>query len=114
MKTFNKIFAIAAIAAASLFSAQNASAAVISENGTETEYAYGFDVTFEMLKGSDWAAFDQMIEENPNRQQIVVLGVQLNDAKHAGTLTSEEEQEYLEALLALDCPAVLALMLLVV
>ena len=109
MKTLNKLFAIAAIAAASLFSAQTASAAVLDDGTTTTEATQEADVTFVMYFGSSWAYYDTLIADNPNRNEIVKLCVQMNAAKKAGTLTEELSAEIVAQLNALDCPGVIML-----
>ena len=108
MKTLNKLFAIAAIAAASMFSAQPASAAVL-DDGTTTEATQEEDVTFVMYFGSSWAYYDTLIADNPNRNEIVKLCVQMNAARKAGTLTEELSSEIVAQLNALDCPGVIIL-----
>lgn len=91
MKTINKFFAIAAIAAASMFSVQTASAAVQTVNataGTQTETL--LNLKFADYYGSGWEDVDKVISDNPNRDQIVMCGVVLRDGLKKGTLSDEE------------------------
>ena len=103
MKTLNKLFAIAAIAAASLFSAQTASAAVLDDGTTTTEATQEADVTFVMYFGSSWAYYDTLIADNPNRNEIVKLGVELHNLVQADAITEDEKVERMEQLYMLGC-----------
>jgi dihydrofolate reductase len=86
MKKFNKIFAIAAIAAASMFSVQTASAAVqTNDTGIETL----LNLKFVDFLGSDWAPLDERIKDNPDKDKLVMLGVAMYQSKIKGTLTDE-------------------------
>ena len=111
MKAINKFFAIAAIAATSMFSAQTASAAVLTDDDTSVEYICG--TTFEELWGSDWAQFDAMIADNPNRQQIFEEAVELRVGFSLNAFTHDETVKRMESLEALTCPMELIIALFV-
>ena len=116
MKAINKFFAIAAIAATSMFSAQNASAAVLTDDDdTSLEYIMPSTcgTTFEQLWGSDWAQFDAMIADNPNRQQIFKEAVELRVGFPLNAFTHDETVKRMESLEALTCPMELIIALLV-
>ena len=109
MKTLNKLFAIAAIAAASMFSAQNASAAVLDDGTTtETEMPTKCGITFEKVWGSDWAEYDAMLVGNANSCKIVEICVEMCNKHTAGTLTNDEFGDMLNELYNLNCPEELA------
>ena len=107
MKKYNKIFAIAAIAAASLFSAQNANAAVLvdvdDEPATEAVEDTQANCSFEMTLGEEWTEFDDMIKDNPNRVEIVKLGNEIINLKKKSKMTDEKETEMIQTLYDMGC-----------
>ena len=102
MKKLHKIFAIAAIAAASMFSAQPASAAVTSVDATTS--ASSLDLTFGYYWGDAWMLADIMIENNPHKNEIVVVGMAYHIALQKGTITESDKEYYVNQLLEYDCP----------
>ena len=102
MKAINKFFAIAAIAAATMFSVQTASAGVISKLGSTSEYS---GATFVGYLGSDWSSLDEMLEGNANRDAIVLLGVEMYNKYKAGVITGSGCDEYWTKLDELGCPS---------
>ena len=107
MKNLHKIFAVAAIAAASMFTTQNACAAVLDDGDNKTEATITetaeADLTFVMYLGSDFAPYDEMIADNPNRNEIVKLGVELHNLVQADAITEDEKVERMEQLYMLGC-----------
>lgn len=109
MKTFSKIFAIAAIAAASLLSAQNANAAVLTYDddislATETDMPPICYSTFAEMWGSQWAQYDAMIADNPNQPQIFMQGIEFRYGMKANSFTQAESVSRMQSLQALNCP----------
>ena len=106
MKTFNKIFAIAAIAAASMFSVQTASAGIIKGTNTSVTYKGDFQTsfTFEMLLGGEWTQYDALLTDNPNSGAIVLTCVDAYCKYTTGTLTTAEYTQTIAKLNSLGCP----------
>lgn len=110
MKAINKFFAIAAIAATSMFSVQTASAAVVSTYDATTSEYTGY--TFVALLGDDWSKFDELLVGNANREEIVLTGAELYCRYTAGAITMNDCTPYWTKLNSLGCPQVLTMALL--
>ena len=95
MKTFNKIFAMAAVAATSLFSAQPASAAQSANTKLNLKFADYYC--------SEWETMDNWIINNPNRDKIVTLGIALHEGTKHQTLSGDTKQQMIDDLVALGC-----------
>lgn len=104
MKTFNKIFAMAAVAATSLFSAQPANAATTSAaRAAGRRPTAKMSLKFADYYCSEWETIDNWIMNNPNRDKIVTLGIALHEGAQRKTLARDTKQQMIDDLVALGC-----------
>ncbi len=118
MKKFNKIIAIAAVAALSALPFQNASAMTDSEMDSADETSVlmasqgSEEVSFATYIGADWYGVDNLIADNPKRVAIVMFGSDMYHKRKDGTLTDTLKQFYVSMLDALGCPELVTFLLL--
>lgn len=106
MKKLNKIFATAAIAATSMFSAQPACAQDTIDNSALTaEVNAMFDLKFANFYGDEWVVIDDAIKDNPDKNKIVLLGVALHEGMRHGSLTDSIIQQTVDDLVSYGCDA---------
>ena len=118
MKKFNKTLAIAFFAAVSAFSFQSASAATSAGMDSDPEASIllaseeNDEASFAKNIGPQWSSVDKLIEDNPMRETIVMIGTSMYEKRKAGTLIDASRDFYVVALEALDTPELVIYLLL--
>ncbi len=117
MKKFNKTLAIAFFAAVSAFSFQSVSAAptIVMDDSNDPIYMgseENDEASFAKNIGPQWSSVDKLIEDNPMRETIVMIGTSMYEKRKAGTLIDASRDFYVVALEALDTPELVIYLLL--